>query len=131
MADFFKKGHTTIGNWEKGIAEPNIRELALISNFFEISIQNLLFTDLSKESPLPEKLESKNRKNASLNASPSASLIHEKPAEDASLVEAYKQLLEAKEELIAMLKEHNQELVSKLEACEEKARTTSTVFASK
>lgn len=40
------KGQTTIGNWENGISEPNINELILLSNFFGISLTDLVCTDL-------------------------------------------------------------------------------------
>jgi transcriptional regulator with XRE-family HTH domain len=48
IAKLIKKGQTTIGNWENGISEPNIDELLIISNFFDIPIDALLRTDLSE-----------------------------------------------------------------------------------
>ncbi len=61
------KGQTTIGNWENGKSEPNIEELLIISNFFDISIDlllkvdlartNYLYPDLTKEEDLPPSKE--------------------------------------------------------------------------
>ncbi|MFN4248930.1 MAG: helix-turn-helix domain-containing protein [Flavipsychrobacter sp.] len=41
------KAHTSIGNWEKGIAEPSLDEIKEIARIFEISPADLLFKDLS------------------------------------------------------------------------------------
>jgi transcriptional regulator with XRE-family HTH domain len=46
IADFIGKGATTVGNWEKGIAEPNFTELTEIVNYFDIPVFDLLYTDL-------------------------------------------------------------------------------------
>lgn len=43
------KAHTTIGNWEKGISEPNFNEIEIIANLFEISPEDLLYNNLEKE----------------------------------------------------------------------------------
>jgi DNA-binding XRE family transcriptional regulator len=40
------KAHTSIGNWEKGIAEPSLSEIESIARIFEIQPEELLFTDL-------------------------------------------------------------------------------------
>jgi transcriptional regulator with XRE-family HTH domain len=50
------KGQTTIGNWENGKSEPNIEELLVISNFFDISIDVLLKVDLAKTNFLTARL---------------------------------------------------------------------------
>jgi transcriptional regulator with XRE-family HTH domain len=47
IASLIQKGQTTIGNWENGISEPSLNELLIISNYFDISIDTLLKTDLS------------------------------------------------------------------------------------
>jgi transcriptional regulator with XRE-family HTH domain len=47
IASLIQKGQTTIGNWENGISEPSLNELLIISNYFGISIDALLKTDLS------------------------------------------------------------------------------------
>jgi transcriptional regulator with XRE-family HTH domain len=49
IASLIQKGQTTIGNWENGISEPNLNELLIISNFFDISVDKLLKADLSEE----------------------------------------------------------------------------------
>jgi transcriptional regulator with XRE-family HTH domain len=53
LASLVNKGQTTIGNWENGVSEPNLSELLLISNYFGISIDSLLKTDLSRAEPDP------------------------------------------------------------------------------
>ncbi len=48
VASVVNKGSTTIGNWEKGVSEPNISELVSLSQLFWVSIDDLLKVDLSK-----------------------------------------------------------------------------------
>jgi transcriptional regulator with XRE-family HTH domain len=48
IASLIKKGQTTIGNWENGISEPNLDELLVISNFFDISLDTLIKVDLAE-----------------------------------------------------------------------------------
>jgi len=52
VASLIQKGQTTIGNWENGISEPSLNELLIISNYFDISVDNLLKVDLA-ESQVP------------------------------------------------------------------------------
>ena len=53
IASLIKKGQTTIGNWENGISEPNLDELLIISNFFDIPLDTLIKVDLAEaNSPL-------------------------------------------------------------------------------
>jgi transcriptional regulator with XRE-family HTH domain len=47
IASLLKKGQTTIGNWENGISEPNLEELVVLSNYFDISLDTLIKTDLA------------------------------------------------------------------------------------
>ena len=47
IASLIKKGQTTIGNWENGISEPNLDELLIISNFFDIPLDTLVKIDLA------------------------------------------------------------------------------------
>src|SRR5579862_2223669 len=54
IAALIKKGQTTIGNWENGISEPNLDELIVISNFFDIPLDVLVKIDLI-ESSLPHR----------------------------------------------------------------------------
>jgi transcriptional regulator with XRE-family HTH domain len=42
------KGQTTIGNWEKGVSEPCIRDLLILSNYFGIPVDILLRSDLAE-----------------------------------------------------------------------------------
>ncbi len=46
-------GRTTIANYEAGISEPNLDTLILFSNFFGISLDNLLSKNLESDSDLP------------------------------------------------------------------------------
>ncbi|MBS1662027.1 MAG: helix-turn-helix transcriptional regulator [Bacteroidetes bacterium] len=48
IASLIKKGQTTVGNWENGISEPNLEELLVISNYFDIPLDTLLKVDLSE-----------------------------------------------------------------------------------
>ncbi|MBS1601985.1 MAG: helix-turn-helix transcriptional regulator [Bacteroidetes bacterium] len=48
IAALIKKGQTTVGNWENGISEPNLEELLIISNYFDIPLDTLLKVDLSE-----------------------------------------------------------------------------------
>jgi transcriptional regulator with XRE-family HTH domain len=46
----FNKKANTIGNWENGKSEPSISELIELGNYFKVSVQDLLHTDLEKAS---------------------------------------------------------------------------------
>ncbi len=46
----FNKRANTIGNWENGKSEPSITELIELGNYFKVSTQDLLHTDLEKVS---------------------------------------------------------------------------------
>lgn len=49
LAKVCDKKNTAISNWEKGIREPDAMDLANISIFFNISIDDLVLKDLRKE----------------------------------------------------------------------------------
>ena len=51
IASLIKKGQTTIGNWENGISEPNLDELLILSNFFDIPLDILIKVDLTDANP--------------------------------------------------------------------------------
>jgi transcriptional regulator with XRE-family HTH domain len=53
IASLIKKGQTTIGNWENGISEPNLDELLIISNFFDIPLDLLVKVDLAEANKQP------------------------------------------------------------------------------
>jgi transcriptional regulator with XRE-family HTH domain len=48
IAVLIRKGQTTIGNWENGISEPNLDELLILSNFFDIPLDTLIRIDLAE-----------------------------------------------------------------------------------
>lgn len=43
-----KKGQTTIGNWENDVTQPSVEDLLELKQFFIISLDDLLETDLRK-----------------------------------------------------------------------------------
>lgn len=49
IGDYIKRRGNTVGNWEKGHFEPSISELELIAQFFNLTIEQLLYVDLKKE----------------------------------------------------------------------------------
>ncbi|HVS97482.1 MAG TPA: helix-turn-helix transcriptional regulator [Puia sp.] len=51
IATLIKKGQTTVGNWENGISEPNLDELLILSNFFDIPLDLLIKVDLAETGP--------------------------------------------------------------------------------
>ena len=48
LANACGKKNTAVSNWEKGIRQPDAVDLAIISNFFNISIDDLMLKDLRK-----------------------------------------------------------------------------------
>ena len=48
IASLIKKGQTTVGNWENGISEPNLEELLILSNFFDMPLDTLIRIDLAE-----------------------------------------------------------------------------------
>lgn len=46
----FKKRPNTVGNWENQKSEPSLAELIILGEFFTVSVQDMLHTDLEKES---------------------------------------------------------------------------------
>lgn len=70
LADFIKKGATTIGNWEKGVSEPNFIEISEISKFFEISVEELLYIDLAHAHLSEHKAKGKKTGKSAPNRTP-------------------------------------------------------------
>jgi transcriptional regulator with XRE-family HTH domain len=56
------KGQTTIGNWENGVSEPSLEDLLIISNYFGISVDAFLKTDLTLATPRMEEGQPDDRK---------------------------------------------------------------------
>jgi transcriptional regulator with XRE-family HTH domain len=54
----FNKRANTIGNWENQKSEPNLAELMKLGEYFKVSIQDLLHSDMGKlsDTPVMEKL---------------------------------------------------------------------------
>lgn len=61
------KAHTSIGNWEKGIAEPSLKEIEDIARIFEISMPELLFEDLENVHLNVQTGQNQEGKNVHLN----------------------------------------------------------------
>jgi transcriptional regulator with XRE-family HTH domain len=53
IAILFKKRANTIGNWENQKSEPSLTELMKLGEFFKISVEDLLHTDMEKLSDPP------------------------------------------------------------------------------
>lgn len=47
VGEVCNKKNTAVSNWEKGIREPDAVDLSALSNFFHISIDDLMLKDLS------------------------------------------------------------------------------------
>jgi phage repressor protein C with HTH and peptisase S24 domain/transcriptional regulator with XRE-family HTH domain len=75
FADFLGKKKSIIGPYEKGEVEPDISTLLKISEYFGISISDLIGTDLSKG------MHKKKASNAYLNANPNAYPTVNEPSE--------------------------------------------------
>ena len=52
IAILFRKRANTIGNWENQKSEPSLTELMKLGEFFKISVEDLLHTDMEKLSEL-------------------------------------------------------------------------------
>jgi transcriptional regulator with XRE-family HTH domain len=48
IAVLFRKRANTIGNWENQKSEPSLTELMKLGEFFKISVEDLLHTDMEK-----------------------------------------------------------------------------------
>ena len=60
IAILFRKRANTIGNWENQKSEPSLTELMKLGEFFKISVEDLLHTDMEKlsEPPLAKSVSS-------------------------------------------------------------------------
>ena len=53
IAVLFSKRANTIGNWENQKSEPSLTELMKLGEFFKVSVEDLLHTDMEKLSEPP------------------------------------------------------------------------------
>lgn len=60
VAKYCEKTNTAISNWEKGIREPDAVDLAKLSNYFNVSVDDLLLKDLRFEKVELNELSSDN-----------------------------------------------------------------------
>ena len=51
----FNKQPNTVGNWENGKSEPSLAELLKLSEYFRVSVQDLLNNDLESQPSLQNK----------------------------------------------------------------------------
>lgn len=139
------KAHTSIGNWEKEISEPNFSEIEKIASFFEILPADLMFTDLSKGNLIKNdeaqkndqkgnlkgnvmgNLNAKKYKNSEEEGDTGSYLINE-PAVQMQIqkmeglyqsqISTLNNLLSAKDTIIAQLSADNERLKRDIEAYE-------------
>lgn len=109
IAILVEKAHTTIGNWEKRIAQPSIEELVIIGDFFNVSLDHLIIDDLALKNYAIENGQLV-REDQEVYAK------NEKLIESLQLnVDTLKQLLELKDKQIAELITENNFLKQGLE----------------
>ena len=53
IAILFRKRANTIGNWENQKSEPSLTELMKLGEFFNVSVEDLLHTDMEKTGDSP------------------------------------------------------------------------------
>lgn len=74
------KGQTTIANWEKGLSEPSLDELIDLSNFFDISVQDLLISKIEKGNLIGKSAKNFEQQKGNLKGNLIGNLIPEKGA---------------------------------------------------
>ena len=101
IASLIKKGQTTIGNWENGISEPNLDELLIISNFFDIPLDTLIKIDLGEVNN-PHRTAAPNTISYDHSAEPSSD-VRERDDKLSYVLQEIKTLREEMERLHARL----------------------------
>jgi transcriptional regulator with XRE-family HTH domain len=109
IAILVEKAHTTIGNWEKRIAQPSIEELVIIGDFFQITLDQLILDDLA--------LMSYNFENSSVKEEQEAYFANTAKLIDSLQlnVDTLQQLIDVKDKQIADLTTENTFLKQGLE----------------
>ena len=64
------KAHTSIGNWEKGLSEPSLAEIAFIASLFEIEMNELLTIDLANLELIDDSSKNQTKKISDIGESP-------------------------------------------------------------
>lgn len=103
IASLIRKGQTTIGNWENGISEPNLDELLVISNFFDIPLDILVKVDLA-EANMGHRTDPAGV-SAYDHTSPPSPLVRERDDKLSFVLQEIKSLREEMERLHARLPE--------------------------
>ena len=104
-----KKG--TLSNYELGKTEPKIETLIDLSNFFGVSINDLLTIDLEKNSKENGKVYGKdNEQSADFNTDLTVQLLSEQLKSQSKLLESQAKQIES---LLAQIAEYSQMLVYK------------------
>ena len=67
IALYVKKAKTTVSGWENGVSEPGVKELILLSEFFEVSLDDLINKDLSNVHLNNENKDLENEQNVHPN----------------------------------------------------------------
>jgi|GEM_PF-2532747 len=110
IAILVEKAHTTIGNWEKRIAQPSIEELVIIADFFQITLDHMIIDDLALTSYNLEHNQAVKEEQEAYLAN-TAKLITSLQLN----VDTLKQLIEVKDKQIAELTTENTFLKQGLE----------------
>jgi DNA-binding XRE family transcriptional regulator len=74
-----EKRQTTIGNWENEVSEPNVKELIVITNYFGLSLDDLILSDLEKSNLITEEVISLFKRNGNLKGNRIGNPIGKKP----------------------------------------------------
>jgi transcriptional regulator with XRE-family HTH domain len=75
LAIQLNRSQSTIGGWENKVSEPNVDALIKLSEFFGISIDNIIKVDLVNVNPIEFKEMVKKEGNVNLNVNPSVNLM--------------------------------------------------------
>ena len=77
--------NTTISNWENDLNDPSVDELLILSSIFEISIDDLIKTDLSKGNLKEKGRASKSEQKGKLIGNPLGNLMEPEMAYSTAL----------------------------------------------
>lgn len=122
------KGGNTIGNWEKGNAEPNFIEITEIVNFFEVDVFELLYLDLESAHLIEQEKGGKKGDKSTPIHTPKRTpnrikepfVDYGKNKNSDALIVTLKELVESKNEIIADLRGKNTELKNALRESEKR-----------
>jgi transcriptional regulator with XRE-family HTH domain len=129
IGEIVGKGGNTIGNWEKGNAEPNFIELTQIVNFFGVPIFDIMYTDLETAHLIKEEKEGKKQGKSTPFPTPNSTpnrlnepLVDFKKAQKTpeQLIAMLEEIVNDKSEINANLRARIGELENQIKALEKK-----------